>query len=106
MLFEAVVKSQPREPIYVIKKKTHQRFTLEKLKETSSLVRKAECWSTRLYRLPCVQSLRGRDVLGAHYACAESGKLQRDVAGNVVTKGQLAVYLLYTQPGCGSNSVS
>ena len=71
-----------------LRKKTHQRFTLKKLKETSSLVRKAECWNTaRLYRLPRVQSFRGRDVLGAHYVCGESGKLQRDVAGNVVTKG-------------------
>ena len=76
------------------KKKTHQRFTLEKLKETSNLVIKAQHWNTaRLCRPPGAPSLRGRDVLGVHYVCGESGKLQEGCFWKCGHKGP---------PGCVS----
>lgn len=71
-------------------KKTHQRFALEELKEPSNLIRKAQHWNTaRLLRLPHTQSLRGRDILGAHYVCGKSRKLQEGCCWKCGHKGPL-----------------
>lgn len=97
ILFKAVAESQLKGLIYVIKKKTHWRFTQEKLKKTPHPGRKAQCWNIARFHSCLAHRASEAETSWELIMLVENlGSSQRDVVGNVVTKGHLAVYLLYT----------
>lgn len=94
LCLKQIAKSQPREPIYVIKKTYTTGSCQRNLRkpqtqsERHSLVTQQAASRT--------QSLRSGDFSGAHYVCGESCSSMSDVAGDVATEGH-RLCVCYTQ---------